>query len=38
MMKKEDHAKSFEERVIHNLVNKTADALSATNFVVNCKV
>jgi len=37
MMKNDDHEKSFEERVIHNLVNKTADALSATNFVVNYK-
>jgi len=37
MVKKEHHEKSFEERVIHNLVNKAAEALSATNFVVYSK-
>ena len=34
---KDADEKSCEERVIHNLVNKTEDALPATNFVVNCK-
>jgi hypothetical protein len=34
MLKKEHHEKSFEEREIHNLVNKAAYALPATNFVV----
>ena len=32
---KDDHKKSFEERLIHNLVNKAADAPSATTFAVN---